>query len=217
MRNDIGRYLVFSLLFHLSILAFLLFRFSRPSYIYLPIQLQFYSQSNGQTVTEVKKKKERIVVRKKASEKKHKILKSTREKERVQAVVKPAEKEAERSETKPQNITSQAGTSPQPVMGSNISLDTANFPYAYYTNVIVKKIAQNWSWSNKFGKLKALVYFRIQKNGEISGLVIKQSSGEEIFDQQAMISIERASPFPSLPEGYKEDSLGIFFEFSYTE
>ena len=93
----------------------------------------------------------------------------------------------------------------------------ANFPFAYYTNMVVKRIGQNWSWGERFGKLKSLVYFRILRDGTVAGLSTKKSSGVDLFDQQALRSVELSSPFPPLPEGYKEDSLGVNFEFTYTE
>ena len=216
MRNDISKYFAFSFFIHLSILAFFLLKLSKPAYIYLPVQLQFYSQSNGPTEKQTVQKKERSTVTKKTPVKKRETIKIAQKKESERAP-KPAEKEEAKSEPKPQDLTPPAGAPAQPVMGSNISLDAANFPYAYYTNMVVKKIGQNWSWGEKFGKLKSLVYFRIQRNGSVKDLSVKQSSGEDIFDQQAMRSVELASPFPSLPSEYKEESLGVYFEFSYTE
>ena len=217
MGNDIGKYFAFSFLVHLSVLAFLLVRVPKPAYIYLPVQLQFYSQSNGHAITDAKKKNEHESARKSPPEKKRESVKTKQKEENFQKTVKPAEKEIVQPEAKPQGVTGAAGTSPQPVMGSNISLDAVNFPYTYYTNMVVKKIGQNWSWGQKFGRLKSLVYFRIERSGGIRDLAVKKSSGEEIFDQQAMRSVELASPFPPLPEGYKEESLGVYFEFSYTE
>ena len=217
MRNDIGKYFAFSFFLHLSVLGFFLLKFSKPAYIYLPVQLQFYSQFKGQAEAGPKEKKAQNSVRKKAPEKKHESLKLRQKKEILREPAKPAGKEPEISETKPQAAAPRLGTAVQQVSGSNISLDTVNFPYAYYTNIIVKKIGQNWSWGNKFGKLKSLVYFRIERNGSVKDISVKKPSGEDIFDQQAMRSVELASPFPPLPEGYKEESLGVYFEFSYTE
>jgi TonB family protein len=62
-----------------------------------------------------------------------------------------------------------------------------------------------------------LIYFKIGRDGSVKDLLIKKPSGDDIFDQQASRSIILASPFPPLPSGYKEEDLGVFFEFSYTD
>ncbi|MFC1501240.1 energy transducer TonB [Elusimicrobiota bacterium] len=101
--------------------------------------------------------------------------------------------------------------------GSSITLDVKDFPYAYYTNTIVKKISQSWTWSDTFGNLKTLVFFRIQNDGSLSEISVNKPSGDGYFDQQALRAVTLASPFPPLPAGYKENSLGVYFEFFYSE
>ena len=65
--------------------------------------------------------------------------------------------------------------------------------------------------------MKAVVFFRILRDGSITALAIKTSSGDDTFDQQALRSVELAGPFPPLPSGYSEDELGIYFEFAFKE
>jgi protein TonB len=102
-----------------------------------------------------------------------------------------------------------------PVPASRISLDTKNFPYAYYTNMVVKKISRYWQWSTDFGNLKTVVYFRIDKDGTVKEASVHDSSGDKLFDQQAVRAIKLSSPFPPLPQEFPESDLGVYFEFSY--
>jgi protein TonB len=96
-----------------------------------------------------------------------------------------------------------------------LAFDTANFKYAYYTNTIIKSIGRRWQWSESYGRLRALVYFRILKDGSATSIELKESSGDESFDKNAERSVQLASPFAPLPDGYSGDSLGVYFEFKY--
>ncbi len=211
MQNDIKPYILISLLVHIGALTILYFRLSGPQMIYLPIELQFYSskESNPYVVQKPAPK-----VKQAQKEKKKNETIKIKENGKVKFEAKPAETPKAAESAKPQ---AQPGTGNQAVQSSNIRLESPNFKYSYYTNAVVKKIAQNWSWSKEFGKLKAVVYFRIQRDGSIKDLSIKDSSGDEIYDAQALRSIELSSPFPPLPDEYKENSLGVYFEFTYAE
>ena len=103
------------------------------------------------------------------------------------------------------------------VPSGQISLDSAKFPYSYYTSMLVKKISRNWQWAVEFGRLKSVVYFKIQKDGTLSDVAIKETSGDALFDQQALRAIQLCDPFPPLPDEYPENNLGVFFEFSFKE
>ena len=100
---------------------------------------------------------------------------------------------------------------------SNISIDAVRFPYTYYTNQIVKKISQNWQWSSDFGRLTTIIYFKVSKTGNVGEVFVKQSSGDSLFDSQAVRAVKLADPFPPLPFGYEDNELGIYFEFSFKE
>ncbi len=93
-----------------------------------------------------------------------------------------------------------------------IMLENKNFKYSYYTGAILKKIKRYWQDSN-INILRTVVYFKIEKNGQISKLKISKSSKDEVFDKNALRAVELASPFPPLPDGYEENSLGVYFEF----
>ncbi len=127
----------------------------------------------------------------------------------------PVRPPAEQPSDSKQLPGSAAGAAAPGTGGSPLSLDTKNFPYAYYTSTIVRKIGRSWQWADEFGRLKAVVYFRIMRDGAVSDAMIKDSSGDDMFDRQAIRAIRLSSPFPPLPEGYADDHLGVYFEFAY--
>ncbi|MBQ3835242.1 MAG: TonB family protein [Elusimicrobia bacterium] len=96
-----------------------------------------------------------------------------------------------------------------------IMLENKNFRYSYYTGAILKKIRRYWQDSN-INVLRTVVYFRIEKDGTVSKLKVHKSSKNSIFDKNALRAVELASPFPPLPDGYEENSLGVYFEFKTT-
>jgi TonB family protein len=98
-----------------------------------------------------------------------------------------------------------------------LSVDGVRFPYTYYLVQIRNRINDNWNCTRDTGATRAVVYFKITRTGKIEGLKIKESSGDKIFDQLSMRAVELASPFPPLPSEFREQYLGIYFEFLYHE
>jgi TonB family protein len=93
--------------------------------------------------------------------------------------------------------------------------DTNDFKYPYYTNQIKRKVAAQWRWTESYGGLRVLLYFKINRDGSVGDILVKESSGNEDYDKNASDTIRRASLFAPLPEGYEGESLGVFFEFKY--
>jgi TonB family protein len=128
---------------------------------------------------------------------------------------KETKKEAIKKETKKNvDIKTTPGTGSSELTTS-LNLDGAKFPYLYYLNLIRRKIAEQWDWPGGQGVFKTIIYFRIQQDGEIAGLSFKQRSSNQLFDDAALRAVQIAGPFSPLPGGYTEDSLGVYFEFSF--
>ena len=45
------------------------------------------------------------------------------------------------------------------------------------------------------------VQFILTQDGTVTGLTIKESSGEKLFDEAALAAVQAATPFPKMPEG----------------
>lgn len=207
---------------------------NKQLFLQVPIEIDFYSpvqEFNKKSIVndkqnkpvekkvepkkkEVKKeivKKEDIVLnsKKKKEEKK-------KEEKKEEVVPKEQEKQEENKEQQSQPQTSQPQTTGSGFMqNKGIMLENADFKYSYYTTAIVKKISRYWQWSNVYSSYRAVVYFRIEKDGFVKVVEIKESSGDEGFDDNAIRAVQLASPFAPLPEGYNQDHLGVYFEFKF--
>lgn len=93
----------------------------------------------------------------------------------------------------------------------------SNFPYAYYIDTLKSRISSSWYKSlvspGLRGKFITTVYFKIYRNGRISGLEIEQSSGVKSLDLSALRAVENSSPFPPLPSDFPSRYLIVHFEF----
>lgn len=74
------------------------------------------------------------------------------------------------------------------------------------------KLVQNkikWTPPSKTSVNSVSVTFTVGKAGTISGVKVKEPSGDKIVDQMAIATIQKSAPFPPLPAG--ETSLEITF------
>ncbi len=150
---------------------------------------------------EVKENKEDISLNAKKEEKKEEPVKEEVEsKEQVQ--------EEQGEQTQSQGV-------PSFMPNKGIMLENEDFKYSYYTNSIVKKISRYWQWANSYSSYRTVVYFRIERDGFVKNVEIKESSGNESFDENAVRAVQLASPFAPLPDGYAQEHLGVYFEFKF--
>ncbi|MGD0783259.1 MAG: energy transducer TonB [Candidatus Aminicenantales bacterium] len=103
--------------------------------------------------------------------------------------------------------------------GGQLGID--NFPYAYYLQNIQDRISARWFQSlvdpGVDGTFQTTVYFRIFRDGSISEVEIKESSGLPSLDLSAKRAVVSAAPFPPLPTDYDEQYLGIRLVFEHTK
>ncbi|MFA7074398.1 MAG: TonB family protein [Endomicrobiaceae bacterium] len=179
----------------------------------IPVEVSFYSPGNEieKKLNDKTKVKSEPKKEKKKKEKRNKDDISLDKNKKKKEKAKTVNKEPEKKEETKQIDKNESGGSPN----KGIMIENADFKYSYYTSLIVKKISRYWQWSNVDSSFRALVYFKISKDGFVSSCVIKESSGDDGFDQNALRAIELASPFAPLPEAYKEDNLGVYFEFKF--
>lgn len=100
-----------------------------------------------------------------------------------------------------------------------VALDNADFAFTYYLLLVRSRIAQNWTPPNGIPAggqpVRAVVYFRIARDGSLSGFRLEGGSGVEFFDRSAMRAAVLANPMPRLPDGYSGNDLGVHFGFEY--
>jgi TonB family protein len=97
----------------------------------------------------------------------------------------------------------------------------ANFPYTYYLDIITDRVSSNWFSSlvdpGVSGSFQTVIYFRIEKIGQVSDIKIEQSSGVTPLDLSAVRAIKASAPFPPLPREYEDAYLGIHLIFEHSK
>jgi TonB family protein len=94
--------------------------------------------------------------------------------------------------------------------GSEIAgLDNPDFTYSYYIDQLLSAIDANWVRPSLGDGVRAIIAFRIGRDGSLSALEVAESSGYNSFDLAALRAVQNAAPFPPLPRAYRHDSLGV--------
>ncbi len=242
--NNLFPYLIISIVLHIAaLMAVVLNAKPKPVFVSAPIDVAFYTPSEKRVdpppVAQVVEKqpepepvKEEIKEEPKTPDD---IVVKKKEKPKPKPQPKPKPKPAPKKEEPPkteekpippsyndvQTLQPAASTEPKyAAVGvgaqyEGLAYDTANFKYAYYTNTIINKMRRTWQWAESYGKLRAVVYFKILKDGSVTSVIVKEPSGDAGFDQNAIRAIQLAVPFAPLPDGYAGDSLGVYFEFKF--
>jgi TonB family protein len=92
--------------------------------------------------------------------------------------------------------------------GSRIGVDNPDFTYGYYLDRLLSLIDAQWQRPN-MGEVRAVIHFEIARDGSISDLRVAETSGYNAFDFAALRAVQSAAPFPPLPRGYRNESLGV--------
>lgn len=92
---------------------------------------------------------------------------------------------------------------------TTVGVEDPNFTYGYYVDLVAGAISERWQRPRVGPEVEnAEIYFRIQKDGSVSDLEIRESSGSEVFDESALRAV-RTATLPPLPKGYDKSFLGI--------
>ncbi|MBK8869533.1 MAG: TonB family protein [Elusimicrobia bacterium] len=86
------------------------------------------------------------------------------------------------------------------------------FPFKWYGELVYKRLWEAWDRTDA-GTRECKVAFKILKDGKVTGVKIKSSSGDALFDMTAKRAVLAAAPFSPLPEGFKEKELPILVRF----
>ena len=94
--------------------------------------------------------------------------------------------------------------------GSEIAgLDNPDFKFGYYIDQLLGAIDAKWVRPPLGDGVRAIIAFRIERDGSLTGLQVAESSGYNSFDLAALRAVQNAAPFPPLPRAYRQDSLGV--------
>lgn len=100
-----------------------------------------------------------------------------------------------------------------------VSVDGMAAEGSYYLGLILAKISQHWRnpYQGQAQEMRAQVYFRLNKDGDLLETSMERPSGDGPFDQAALRAVLMAKPFPPFPPEMKLASLGVHFEFEYVK
>lgn len=101
----------------------------------------------------------------------------------------------------------------------DLSLEVRDFAFTYYLVLLRNRIAGNWAppagLATGGRPVRAVVYFRIARGGEVSGVRLEGASGLEFFDRSALRAVVISDPLPPLPLGFVGADLGVHFGFDW--
>ena len=95
-----------------------------------------------------------------------------------------------------------------------------DFRFAYYLAALRNRIGSRWvppQGLDSGRPVRAVVYFRIGRDGQLSMTEVETSSGYAFFDQTALRALLSATPLPPLPAGYMDQYLGVHFGFEFAQ
>ncbi len=101
---------------------------------------------------------------------------------------------------------------------ANVRTDGIVFPYDGYLRNIVRQLALSWSPRRASASLLTEVKFWIRRDGSVAGAEVVKSSGDRIYDAEALGAVEEVGSrrlFRALPSGWSDDVLVVYFTFDY--
>ena len=103
------------------------------------------------------------------------------------------------------------------VQGSGaLTLNVSDFPFAWYLAAVHRKVTERWEGRALQGR-QPVVTFEIARDGQVSNVAVKESSGNAYYDRTAMRAIAEAAPFPRLPDEFPGSVLRVHMGFNYAQ
>jgi protein TonB len=97
-----------------------------------------------------------------------------------------------------------------------MTLNVSDFPFAWYLARVQQKVTERWEGRALQGR-QPVVTFEIARDGQVSNVAVKDSSGNRYYDLTAMRAIADAAPFPPLPPEFRGSVLRIHLGFNFAQ
>ena len=95
-----------------------------------------------------------------------------------------------------------------------VSSELFDLQFKSYYNKVGAKIQSLWNYPGEKDKeLKTVITIKINRGGALLDYWIEKKSKAKFFDDSALRAIEKAAPFPPLPEEYNENSIEMGIRF----
>lgn len=82
-----------------------------------------------------------------------------------------------------------------------------------YMESVKEKISNAWIPPDVLEEGHACVIFKIDKDGNLISSYIKESSGNGVYDESALNSIQKAAPYHGFPENASREYITIVYSF----
>jgi TonB family protein len=92
--------------------------------------------------------------------------------------------------------------------------DSANFCCPEYLATMYQLINRNWSSKQQVAG-RTVMRFTVERDGRISKIELRQTSGYFALDQAAQRALALTRQFPPLPDAYTDDQFTIDLTFTY--
>jgi protein TonB len=100
-----------------------------------------------------------------------------------------------------------------------ISVNTQDLKYYSYGLQILNKIETIWKYPQEAGRAgiggEVVVDMMIGRDGSLADLLLVQSSGYSVLDDEVFRAVRRAAPYAPLPAGLIEDPFPMTIHFLY--
>ena len=101
---------------------------------------------------------------------------------------------------------------------SSAEVQAVDFPFAWYLNVLRTRITDTWDPPGESlltGRAnQVVVSFRVYRDGRVSDVRVGGGTNTPGLDASARRAVERAQPFPPLPDAYVGESLEVSVRFT---
>ncbi len=87
--------------------------------------------------------------------------------------------------------------------------------FVKYMDNLQKNIKKNWNPPRGDESKRVILLFKLDRQGNLLNVKVKQSSGSKSTDEAAIYAVEKAAPFGQLPIEFTGDSVDIQFTFDY--
>jgi TonB family protein len=108
----------------------------------------------------------------------------------------------------------------QPVVrapSSQAILEVGAFPFPWYLNVLQQRVYNNWKQPSSLlviqDRLISIIHLRINRDGSITNVSIRSSSGHVEMDRSAIQAVESLGQMPPLPTAFTRNRLDINIHF----
>lgn len=100
-----------------------------------------------------------------------------------------------------------------------VSLNTKEFRFVDYFSEIKRRIELVWQYPEEAAlggeSGEVTIRFSLQKSGSLIDVTIVRSTGVKVLDDEALLAIKTAAPYPPFPEGINKKRLHIVGTFVY--